>query len=440
MTTAFQSWGRVVRASHEIKHPRFRDEIASLMTSPVGAGSLAVGLGRSYGDSCLNPGGRLIAMTALDRLIALDTQAGRVRAESGLSISHLLQRIVPKGWFLATTPGTRFVTLGGAVANDVHGKNHHVAGSFGCSVAGIELVRSDRGSLKLLASEGSPLFSATVGGLGLTGVMTTLDVDLVPIESAYLDVERIAFGNVGEFLALAAASTGTHEHTVAWMDCASGGANLGRGIFQRANWCSDGELAAHDDEGGLSVQMDAPSFTLNPVTVRVFNGFYYRMQKGGAARRRVHYAPFFYPLDSIRAWNRIYGGAGLYQYQCAIPLSQAGVAMPELVRMIAKSGSGSFLAVIKTLGPKRSPGMLAFARESVTLALDFPNRGQRTLDLLATLDCVVQAAGGWLYPAKDGRMPAALFQQGFPQWQEFAGHVDPALSSAFWRRVSAALD
>ena len=437
MAAAFRSWGRVVRAGHEVKRPHFRDEIAGLLKLPGPATSLPVGLGRSYGDSCLNPGGRLIQMTGLERIIELDTVSGHVRAEAGLSVSHLLQRIVSKGWFVATTPGTRFVTLGGAVANDVHGKNHHTAGSFGCSVKSIELVRSDRGCLTLAPGDRSGLFEATVGGLGLTGVMTSVELDLVRINSAYLDVERCAFTNVGDFLALAAASAQTHEHTVAWLDCASGGANLGRGIFQRANWCRDGELVAHDDEGGLSVPMDAPNYTLNPVTVRLFNGLYYRAQKGGAAKRRLHYERFFYPLDSIRAWNRIYGPAGLYQYQCAIPLATAGAALPELVRLIARSGSGSFLAVIKTLGPKSSPGMLSFARESVTLALDFPNRGQRTLDLLATFDRVVRAAGGWLYPAKDGRMPAAMFQHGYPQWQKFASHIDPALSSAFWARVSA---
>ena len=434
----FLSWGRVLRANHEIATPRFLDELPRLVAETSDRKVLAVGLGRSYGDSCLNAGERLIDMTRLDRLISIDVEKGTVRAEAGLALGDLLRHIVPKGWFTTTTPGTRFVTLGGAVSNDVHGKNHHSAGSFGCGVMRLGLLRSGCGESELTPNSGGELFRATIGGLGLTGVITTVELKVVPIRSAYLDVERIAFGNVCDFFRLAAESAADgHEHTVAWADCANGGSTLGRGIFMRGRWLEDGELTPHSDTTTLAMPLDAPELMLNALTVRLFNSVYYRLQKYGAARQRVHYAPFFYPLNSIYQWNRLYGARGFYQYQCLVPPPVAEDAIEELLRQITRSGAGSFLAVVKTLGPVPSPGMLSFPSEGATLALDFPNRGPRTLALLARLDAIVREAGGRLYPAKDGRMPADMFRAGYAEWRNFAAHVDPKFSSDFWRRVSA---
>ena len=327
------------------------------------------------------------------------------------------------------------MTLGGLVANDVHGKNHHRAGSFGRGVRRLGLLRSDRGQVDVTAEEGSDLFRATVGGLGLTGVITSVELELAPISSAYLDVERIAFGHVRDFFRLAAESVESHEHTVAWIDCASSGAGLGRGIFQRARWLEDGDLTPHSESMTLTVPFETPGALLNALTVRAFNSLYYRLQKAGAARQRMHYAPFFYPLDKVRHWNRLYGGRGFYQYQCLVPPSVAEAATEELLREISRSGAASVLSVLKTLGATRSPGMLSFAREGTTLALDFANRGPPTLALLGRLDEIVRRAGGCLYPAKDGRMPAEMFRAGYPEWPGFARHVDPRFSSNFWRRV-----
>jgi FAD/FMN-containing dehydrogenase len=431
-----RSWGHLSRVEHEVARPGFRDELPGLIVAGGRARTLAVGLGRSYGDTCLNAGGKLIDMARLDRMIALDSKGGLVRAEAGLPIDDLLRVIVPKGWFLPTTPGTRFVTLGGAVANDVHGKNHHTAGSFGCSVQAVELLRSDRPPIEIGPDDGDPLFRATVGGLGLTGVISTVTFKMSPIRSSFLAVERLPFGNVKDFFTLDAESRQAFEHTVAWVDCASTNAKLGRGIFQRARWCDDLDLRAHENRPALSVPVDMPGFLLAGRLVRYFNAIYYRLQKWGAARRRIHYAPFFYPLDSIRNWNRLYGAHGFYQYQCVIPMETAREAIKELLLLVARSGMGSTLAVLKTLGCIPSRGMLSFPREGTTLALDFANRGSATLGLLGRLDAIVHQAGGRLYPAKDGRMPAKMFTSGFPQWREFAAHVDPRLSSDFWRRVS----
>ena len=431
----FLSWGRVERASQEVAAPHFRDELKALLTEPGDRSLLAVGRGRSYGESCLNGGQRLIDMTRLDRLIAVDPVKGVVQAEAGLALGDLLRHIVPRGWFTTTTPGTRHATLGGLVANDVHGKNHHRSGSFGRGIRKLGLLRSDRGQLDLAAGQGDELFAATIGGLGLTGVITSVELELAPIRSAYLDVERIAFGHLRDFFRLAAESADSHEHTVAWIDCAAGGSDLGRGIFQRANWLEDGDLAPHSDSG-LTVPFETPAVLLNAVTVRAFNGLYYRLQKSGSARQRMHYAPFFYPLDKVDHWNRLYGRSGFYQYQCVVPPSAAEAATEELLREIAGSGAASVLSVLKTLGAARSPGLLSFAREGATLALDVANRGPATLALLGRLDAIVRQAGGRLYPAKDGRMPADMFRAGYPEWTSFAQHVDPRFSSNFWRRVA----
>ena len=431
------SWGRVARPLLPVATPQFADELPAIVAERPGEPTLAVGLCRSYGDSVVNSSGGVIDMTHLDRIVAFDRDRGVITAEAGASLSEILSLTVPNGWFTRTTPGTRFVTLGGAVANDVHGKNHHSAGTFGCGVTEIELMRSDGTMHRLSADDGDPLFAATVGGLGLTGVIRTVTLDLAPIRSAYLDVERIAFGHVRDFFAVAAESERSHEHTVAWIDCAGGRSHRGRGIFQRGNWSEGGGLDLHDDRKTLTMPLNAPGFALNGLTVRLFNTVYYRLQKYGPARQRLHYAPFFYPLDVVLQWNRLYGRRGFYQYQCVIGHSEAPQAIEDLLDRIAASGAGSFLAVLKTLGPKPSLGMLSFPREGVTLALDFPNKGTKTLKLLGELDAIVRAANGRLYPAKDGRMPAAMFQAGYPNVDAFMPYVDPAFGSDFWRRVSA---
>ena len=196
-------------------------------------------------------------------------------------------------------------------------------------------------------------------------------------------------------------------------------------------------LQTHVDASKLSVPIDAPEFVLNGASIRLFNSFYYWAQRWSASRQRLHYSRFFYPLDSVRNWNRFYGRRGLYQYQCVLPPETSEAGLKEMLAQITRAGTASFLAVLKTFGSIRSPGMLSFPRPGSTLALDFPNRGPDTLTLFGRLDSVVQQAGGALYPAKDGRMPAAMFRQSFPGWQEFAAQIDPAFGSDFWRRVSA---
>ena len=429
------SWGRVIRAPHRVARPRFGDEIAGLLKtlSPEQPG-LAIGLRRSYGDSNLNPDGAIIDMTGLDRIIAFDPATGVMRAEAGLSLSQALQVLVPAGWFLPTTPGTRFVTLGGAVANDVHGKNHHAAGTFGASVTRLMLVRSD-GSASELAP-GDPLFHATVGGLGLTGVIAWVEFRGSAIPSAYLDGEDAAFARVEDYFDIAAEKKDRFEHTMAWVDCSTAGSQLGRGILSSANWYPYGDLAPHREHPRRIVPVDAPGFTLNALTVRAFNSVRHELKSLRAGPYRLHYEPFLYPLDGIAHWNRLYGAKGFYQYQCVLPSATARDGTVNLLRTIAASGQGSPLAVLKDFGANPPVGMLSFPMEGTTLALDFRNLGEPTLKLMADLDRIVLQAGGRLYPAKDGRISPEMFEAGFPKLQDFRAYIDPGLSSGFWRRVA----
>jgi FAD/FMN-containing dehydrogenase len=428
------SWGRVTREPQRVVRPRFRDELPDLIGNKGAASKLAVGLRRSYGDSCLNGSGALIDMRGVDRFIHFDRETGVLRAEAGVSLSDLLRLVVPKGWFAPTTPGTRFVTLGGALANDVHGKNHHGAGSFGRHVCSLGLVRSDRGRLTVTPESESALFSSTIGGLGLTGVIEWVELQLVRIGGAYLDVETMPYSGLDEFWLLAEESGPAFEHTVAWIDCASRGKKQGRGIFSRANWIADGVYDVHDDRSWRRVPFEAPGLALNSLTGRAFNNVYYHLNGAKAGKSRQHYAPFFYPLDAVRDWNRLYGRHGMLQYQCVIPRNNQRDAIGTLLDVISASGQASFLAVLKTFGDLPSPGLLSFPRPGATLALDFPFRGDATLKLMTRLDAIVAEAGGALYPAKDGRMPGDMFRRSFPRWEQLV--KDPAISSDFWRRVA----
>jgi FAD/FMN-containing dehydrogenase len=421
-----------------VARPHWRDELPALVQegTETGRKRLAIGLRRSYGDSGLNPDGAVIEMAGLDRAIAFDPETRVLRAEAGISLDALLGILVPRGFFLPVTPGTRFVTLGGAVANDVHGKNHHRAGTIGRWVRRLGLLRSDGTAVELGPDDNSGLFAATIGGLGLTGLIAWVEIEVIPIASTMMDVETIPFASLDAFFPLSEESDGGFDYTVAWIDCLATGDALGRGIFSRARQAATGPLAPPKPRRGPSLPFDLPGFALNGLTVRAFNGLYYRNGRRKAGRATMPYEPFFYPLDRIGGWNRLYGRRGFYQYQSVVPPDAARDATKAMLQAISAAGQGSFLAVLKTFGDTPSPGMLSFPRPGTTLALDFANRGLSTLKLMARLDAIVREAGGRLYPAKDGRIPAEMFQAGYPNWQDFARHVDPGFSSSLWRRVS----
>lgn len=428
------SWGRypVVR---DQRTASLFDRNASL---PKFEGTaLPRGSGCSYGDSCLNPGGTLLIARGLDRLIQFDPATGLLRCEAGVTLAEIIDLTLPQGWFLPVTPGTRHVTVGGAIANDVHGKNHHMAGSFGHHLIALELLRSDGSRLQLRPGDPSDLFEATIGGLGLTGMITWAELRLRRVPGPWIETESIRFDSLDDFFDLSVESTDRFEYTVAWIDCLARGAKLGRGHFLRGNHAR-GEATAAIPSGvsRRSVPFVPPFSLVNHLSLRPFNTLYYWRQPARQRRFVSHYQSYFYPLDGIHHWNRMYGPRGFLQHQCVLPPTTARDAVAELLGEIARSGSGSFLAVLKEFGTHPSLGMLSFPRPGTTLALDFPNDGADVFHLLNRLDCIVDAAGGAIYPAKDARMSAQTFRNGFPHWHEFAVHVDPNFSSGFWRRVT----
>ena len=399
---------------------------------------LPFGNGRSYGDSCLNLGGALLQTRGLDRFIAFDRDTGVLACEAGVLLSDILRLVVPAGWFPPVTPGTAFVTVGGAIANDVHGKNHHRVGTFGGHVRRFELLRSDGERLLCSREENPEWFAASIGGLGLTGVITWAEMQLRPVAGPWMDVETLRVPDLGTFFALCEASDRDFEYTVSWIDCLASGKSLGRGILQRANHSDSRAPGPQIGARRLSVPITSPVSFVNAASLRLFNTLYYHRAPARSRREQQHFEPFFYPLDGILNWNRLYGPRGFYQYQCLVPREHGERAVARLLEAIARSRLGSFLTVLKQCGAAESPGVLSFPAPGFTLAVDFPNGGARLERLFATLDDIVAAAGGRLYPAKDGRMPGALFRSGYPRWQEFARYIDPRCSSSFWRRVTEA--
>jgi FAD/FMN-containing dehydrogenase len=433
--TRMLSWGRYPKVAHAHVHrPAWNDQVPAILKNVAPGSLLPFGLGRSYGDSCLNAGRELIDCRRLNRILGFDEATGMIRCESGVSLSDIIAVFLPQGWFLPVTPGTRFVTVGGAIANDVHGKNHHRAGTFGGHVRQIGLHRSNDGLVRCNAEINSDMLRATIGGLGLTGVIAWADIELKRVAGPWIDTESIPFRSLEHFLELNCESNERFEYSVAWLDCFSG--RNPRGIFFRGNHAAGSGKNSHA-RLGPTIPFALPAWMLNRHSVKAFNSAYFNIhsaRKGGSV---VTYDSFFYPLDSIRRWNLVYGRQGFLQYQCVIPENNAD-AVSELLDRIARSGMGSFLGVLKQFGSGPPSGMLSFPRPGLTIALDFAMRGESTLELMQSLDEIVLQSGGALYPAKDARMSPALFEASFPRWREFVPYIDPKMSSSFWRRVTEA--
>jgi FAD/FMN-containing dehydrogenase len=434
--TAGLSWGRFPRAVHRRIIPvSWRSD--PLPLEGVGETVLPHAWGRSYGDSCLNHGGALLDVTGLDRFIAFDHTAGLLRCETGVTLAEILALIVPRGWFLPVVPGTRWVSVGGAIANDIHGKNHHRAGTFGAHVTRLELLRSSGDRLVCAPDRNTELFRATIGGLGLTGLILWAELRLVRVPGPGIEVEQTRYPDLDAFLELSTHDA-EHEYTVAWVDCLARGRRLGRGVYMRGDHA---ELAGAPPSllrtPPLRVPADAPSLLLNRWTLSAFNAAYYVRAPRAARRAVVPYDRFFFPLDGVDGWNRLYGQRGFLQYQCVVPEDRPE-ALRALIERVAHSRQTAGLGVLKRFGEAPPAGLLSFPRPGFTLAVDIAFGGERTLDLLEALDTIVRHAGGAVYPAKDARMSAESFRVFFPQVDEFRKYVDPRFSSSFWRRVSAA--
>jgi FAD/FMN-containing dehydrogenase len=391
---------------------------------------LAHGAGRSYGDVCLNPGNTLLLTRGLDRLLGFDEQSGILRCEPGVLLCDILATFGPRGWTLPVVPGTALITVGGAIANDVHGKSHHLHGSFGRHVEGFTLLRSNGEAHACSRTQNPELFAATIGGLGLTGLVAEASIKLIPSPGDFLEAENIPFYSLADFFALSRDSSGW-DYTVSWIDCTS---RQAKGLFMRGKPTS----AAGQPPRALplSVPFTPPFSLVGKASSVPFNALYFALGKHKRGPAIVHRNPFFFPLDAIGNWNRLYGKAGFYQYQSVVPWDAAEAAIAAMLREIAASGEGSPLAVLKTFGDAASPGLLSFPMPGATLALDFPNRGAKTLRLFERLDAIVAEAKGRLYPAKDARMPPEMFDSGYHEaLAKFLPHRDPGFSSAFSRRL-----
>jgi FAD/FMN-containing dehydrogenase len=435
-TPRLASWGRYPDFPQVFHAAHWRSQARPLLSHLAQAhgNTLPHGNGRSYGDSCLAASGHLLSTRPLDRFIAADWDRGIIVAETGMTLGELLDQAIPRGWFLPVTPGTQYVTLGGALANDVHGKNHHVRGTLGLHVHRFGLSRSDSEPLTCSPDDNAALFNATIGGLGLTGVVEWVELKLMPISSSRVETRQHRFSSLDGFFDLSARLDASHEYAVAWVDCLASGSSLGRGVYFAGDHASAGGLE-RDAKHAISVPLTPPWSAVNSITLKAFNAAYY------AAHRRdgmhtVDVEPFFYPLDSIGHWNRIYGPRGFQQYQCVIPEGAARDGVHAVLAAIASEGRGSFLAVLKRCGDIESPGLLSFPLPGTSLALDFAQHDELQTKLFPRLDAIVREHGGRLYPAKDAHMSGSDFRAAYPRWTEVEALRDPTLLSKFWQRVT----
>jgi FAD/FMN-containing dehydrogenase len=422
------SWGRLSAEPHEVIELTDRDRAADEVAHHHPG--IAHGLGKSYGDASLNPGGVLWHTVGLDRFISFDAATGRLACEPGAVLRDIQHALIPRGWSLPVVPGTQLVTVGGAIANDVHGKNHHVMGTFGEHVRRLKLVRTDGETIECGPDLRPDWFGATIAGLGLTGLIVEVELQLRPTNGPWVDGEIVPFSGLDDFFRLSDESEASWEHTVSWIDCTSG-SNV-RGLFMRAR-PTDAKGQAWR-ERRKRMPLTPPLSLVNRLSLKPFNLLYYELNRRHTGVRTVHAEPFLFPLDSLQEWNRMYGPRGFFQYQSVVPRHIAHDATRDMLDAIAASGEGSFLAVLKIFGLRKPAGLLSFPQPGVTLALDFRNV-PAVPALFERLDAIVRAAGGRLYPAKDARMPREMFEATYPNLPAFQAFRDPGISSALSRRL-----
>jgi decaprenylphospho-beta-D-ribofuranose 2-oxidase len=431
-------WGRVARSASVTWRPDAVADLAGLFRESARAhGLIAHGAGRAYGDCALNAQGVALLSAGLDRVIAFDPATGDIQVEPGVTFRRLMATYLPQGWLVPVSPGTGYATIGGAVANDVHGKNHEAAGSFCAHVTGLDLLTPDGATRTIGPGREDPLFRATCGGLGLTGVITRVAFRMKRVPGPGVAVRSRRLSSLDSFLAaMDAAKDATYA--VGWIDGCARGASLGRGILETAE--PSGGACPPPPAAGLRVPFDLPAFVLGPASVSAFNALYYRRAPASGRVADVPYVKFFYPLDALRDWNRIYGKRGFHQFQNVVPFESGDAALRDLLGVIAESRRASFLAVLKRLGPAaQDAGPLSFPQAGYTLALDFP-AGPGIEDLYARLVDITLTHGGRVYLAKDALLTPDAFRAMYPRWREFVGildQVDPArrLQSDMSRRL-----
>jgi decaprenylphospho-beta-D-ribofuranose 2-oxidase len=431
---ALTGWGRTAPTVAEVTEPAGLAEVPTLVTSAPPRGVIARGLGRSYNNAACNGGGRVITTTRMNKIISLDAVRGLVTCEAGVSLEQLMVAALPVGWFVPVSPGTRQVTVGGAIAADVHGKNHHRAGSFGRHVRSLDLLMAD-GRARRIAPEPSPdIFWATVGGMGLTGVILQATVALTKVETARVLVDTARTADIDETMACLAAADDTYGYTVAWADCLARGAAMGRSVITSGDFAALADLPAAQRRDPLRFSPASlagaprgwPNGLVNQRTVALMNEAWYRKAPKRRTGELQTIGAFFHPLDGIRNWNRVYGPAGFLQYQYVVPLRQED-AVRRSFELISAARAPSFVTVLKRFGPG-DPGMLSFPMPGWTLALDFPARTPGLAGLLDGLDELVLAAGGRVYLAKDARVPPGVLARMYPrlgEFRELRAQIDP---------------
>ena len=427
-----KSWGKLPK----VKHSKISYINQGLKFKFTENKYLPYGLGRSYGDSCLNENENLIITQQLDNITHFDKDTGMLVCGSGISIKKILQYIVNFGWFLPVVPGTQNITIGGAIANDIHGKNHHRAGSFGNFVTSFELLRSDGTILKCSDSLNTEFFHATIGGMGLTGVILNVEIELKKIQNAFINVRTVKYSSLEEYWDISSELEDQYEYTVSWIDCLMKNDGF-RGVFHAGNHSEDLSISTLDSrkERRLHFPITPPISLVNNLSLKILNAAYFKLNKQSNDKLE-HYKSFFFPLDVVNNWNNAYGRRGFFQYQFVIPNDAGSTPIKKILDQIRISGQVPGLGVLKNFGPVESKGLMSFPREGVTLALDFSNKGRKTLDLFHKLDDIILANGGAIYPAKDARMSPEVFSSGYRNIDIFKKYIDPKFSSSFWRRVN----
>lgn len=402
------SFGQYPSIDAELLSATRRDALQTFVQSHNG---IARGLGRSYGDSALSPA--LFSTDNFRYFLDFDEITGTLTCEAGVSFQAIIQALVPRGFFLPVTPGTQFVTIGGAIASDIHGKNHHKHGCFSEFVQSLELLLPSGEVLICSRNENSELFFATCGGMGLTGIILTATLKLLPINSVHIKQTTVKAKNLDALLSLFEQHQNA-TYSVAWLDCTAKKSQLGRGVLLLGEHCTDGVLTLKRKRS-LSVPFNTPAWLLNRTSVSAFNHWYAARAKNG--ERTVNLIDYFYPLDAIKNWNRLYGKAGFLQYQCVIPMENASTVLKTLLAKIADFGGGSFLSVLKKFGDANQ-NLLSFPMKGYTLALDF-KRTPALFPFLDTLDELVLQNSGRLYLTKDARMSRAMFEKSYPNVDTF---------------------
>ncbi len=404
-------WGRYPRIQAEITHPQ---TVAGIKAETNRIDQfIPRGLGRSYGDSCLAQ--NVLDTQFLNRFITFDESTSLLTCDAGVSLAEILETFVPKGWFLPVTPGTRFVTVGGAIASDVHGKNHHIDGTFGQHVEEITLILGNGEQVTASPMINADLFHATCGGMGLTGIIISASIRLKRIHSSRIIETTIKLPNLDAVLN-AFEENQTATYSVAWIDCLAKGKDLGRSLLMLGEHAAQGDLMVPKAKA-VSVPVDMPAILLNQMSIQTFNTLYYKRIRRPKQTRTINYEPFFYPLDKLANWNRLYGKSGFTQYQFVLPKEAGLSGMRKILERIAASGRGSFLAVLKAFGAANQ-NLLSFPMEGYTLALDFKAE-PAVFALLDELDKLVLDYGGRLYLTKDGRMSEETFKASYFNWHQF---------------------